>query len=108
MFKFPTFLPLAFTLLMSAASAQGPTHSAADYGSAVASGPVDKRIVVTPQTTAVNVNDGETVEFVIGERSYRWHFDTFISDNHIALARIIPQAPAVTVYIGRNPIYRSW
>jgi hypothetical protein len=110
MFKFATALPLALTLAFSVAHAhaQGPTRTAADFGAAVANGPVDRHIVLTSQTSSVNVNDGETVEFVIGERSYRWHFDTFIHDTNVELVRLIPQAPAIKVYIGRNPTYRSW
>jgi hypothetical protein len=89
------------------AYAAGPSNTAADYGAAVAGGPANKRIVVSADTHAVNVTDGEVVEFVVGERSYLWHFQTYPNVNTLTLNQIIPAANGVKVYVSRNPIYKT-
>jgi len=101
MIKYAVILSLA---LAGSAQAAG---KAADYGVAVSSGTPDKRIVITPTTRSVNVTDGQTVEFVIGERSYLWNFQTYSNVNSLPLQDIIPSAPAVQVYVSRNPLYKQ-
>ncbi|MFA9216640.1 MAG: CzcE family metal-binding protein [Sphingomonadaceae bacterium] len=105
-------LLFSVALATSLAQAAGPTGTAADYGApADASAAVTRRIVLTPETRSVQVNNGETVEFVSGGRSFRWQVDTFISDTNFQLAKIAPPglAPAaITVYVGANPTYRGY
>lgn len=105
-------LTLAAALAASSAQALGLTGTVADYGApADARAPVAQRIVLTPATKSVNVNNGDTVEFVVDGKSFRWHFDTFSNETNFKLAKIVPAGIAVdgiTVYVGANPIYRSY
>lgn len=104
-------LLLSLSLAFGAAHANGLTGTPADFGArAAAAVPVDQRIVLTPDTKVVNVNHGDTVEFVVGDKTFRWHFDTFLSEANFALSTIAPAdipAGGVKVYVAANPIYRG-
>jgi hypothetical protein len=100
-------ISILFAAAAGAAGAAGPTNTAADYGTAVASGPASQRITVGPDTRSVNVTDGDVVEFVIGGQSYLWHFQTFPNVNILTLDQIIPAARGVKVYVARNPLYKN-
>lgn len=105
---FKQALILSLSLLAAGAQAAGPANTSADYGRST-DGPAAKRIVLTPQTKAVNVNDGETVEFIIGDKSFSWHFQTFRNENNFELAKIAPPelgVNGVRVYISPDPVYR--
>lgn len=105
-------LTLAATMAVSNAHALGLTGTSADYGApAAASAPVAQRIVLTAATKSVNVNNGDTVEFVIDGKTFRWHFDTFNNETNFKLAKIAPAgiaADGITVYVGPNPTYRGY
>jgi hypothetical protein len=94
-----------------AASAQSsvPT-SGARYGQAAPADATRKEIVVTPDTRWVNVTDGETVRFVVGNQRFTWHVETYPNTTHFNLADIAPSgvdARGVTVYVASNPLYRD-
>jgi hypothetical protein len=105
-------LTLAATMAVSNAHALGLSGTPADYGApAAASAPVAQRIVLTAATKSVNVNNGDTVEFVIDGKTFRWHFDTFNNETNFKLAKIAPAGVAVDgviVYVGPNPTYRGY
>ncbi len=105
-------LTLAAAMAASSAQALGLSGTAADYGApADARAPVAQRIVLTPATKSVNVNNGDTVEFVVDGKTFRWHFDTFNNETNFKLARIAPAgiaADGITVYVGANPTYRGY
>lgn len=106
-------LTLSFSTLGAAqAHTSAPTGTAADYGSvASTSAPVAQRIVLTPATRSVNVNNGDTVEFVVNGKSFRWHFDTYSNETNFKLSKIAPADVAVDgvkVFVGVNPTYRGY
>lgn len=113
-----TIRPLLFSLALTAtalsaqAHAFGPSGTAADYGTPAGAGSaVAQRIVVQPGAKAVNVTNGDTVEFVVDGKTFRWHFDTYISDTNFKLAKIAPAgvaADGITVYVAPNPLYRGY
>ena len=61
-------------------------------------------IDLTAPRRAVNVTAGETVEFRLPGQTVVWDFDT-LGTPTFALSRIIPDAPAVRVYVAPNPLY---
>jgi hypothetical protein len=61
-------------------------------------------IDLTAPRKAVNVTAGETVEFRLTGHTVVWDFDT-LGTPTFALSRIIPDAPAVRVYVAPNPLY---
>ena len=39
------------------------------------SGPVDRTVVIDDKMQSINVKEGETIRFVVGEKSFAWLFD---------------------------------
>jgi hypothetical protein len=69
-----------------------------------------RTIVITPDTRYVNVVGGDIVKFVVGDKSFAWHFD---GAQHVAPFDLSQTAPPgildhkVTAYVEPNPLYRS-
>jgi len=62
-------------------------------------------IRVTPSTRWVNVNENETVRFVVGDQSFAWQFNG--SRGVFPLANIAPSGVVshpVNVYVGADPL----
>ena len=102
---------VAAILLSGSALAATPTGTAADFGSPVASASLaDRRVVLQPGDRYANVNNGETVEFIINGKSFVWHFDTYPNETSVDLSLLAPSGVAtdgVRVYVGANPLYRG-
>lgn len=67
-----------------------------------------RTIVVTPETRHVRVEGGEIVKFVVGEKSFAWHFNGPATTFALDLNRIAPAdtlAHQVTAYIDPDPLY---
>jgi len=71
----------------------------------------DKVIVITDATRYVNVTGGQTVRFVVGDRSFTWSFQT--GSAHVVpfdLQSIAPQGVLthhVVAYVADNPLYQN-
>lgn len=99
---------LLSALLAATAGAIGLTSTSADYGYSAATIPADRTIVITPSTKSVNVSNGETVEFDIQGKTFRWSFNTFHREAALELSKIAPDGVpvgSVRVYVAANPLY---
>jgi hypothetical protein len=100
-------LALALTLSSGIAAAHA---ASSDYGMNAAAASPARQITLQANSRYVNVADGETVRFVMGEQSFVWHFSTLRGETSFDLAEIAPQGwqlPAVRVYVATNPLYRG-
>jgi plastocyanin len=101
---------LAATLAAASAGAFASTAGTGAYGKAVAPANAQRQIALTPATSGVNVDNGDTVEFKTADGStFTWHFDTLVGESAFSLAKIAPAGsvdPKVIVYVGANPLYR--
>lgn len=100
------------TLILSLALAAGTAHAAnaSDYGIAANATSAARQIELRPGSGSVNVTNGETVRFVVGNESFVWHFATLRDETNFELAEIAPKGwplPGVRVYVASNPIYRG-
>jgi hypothetical protein len=113
--KTTPLLSLMIAITLTAASAASVAVAAAEtpisfLGSAAPeSAAVSRVIVITDANRYVNVTGGETVRFVVGDKSFAWSFETG-SANIIPfdLSRIAPAGllnHKVTAYVAYNPIY---
>ena len=87
-----------------------PTGTSADYGAAVAVQGADKQITVSPETQWVNVNNGETVQFLVGGKTFAWHFDTYQTSPVLNLSAIAPpdlNVGKVKVFVAPDPLYMN-
>ena len=70
----------------------------------------DRVIEVGPDTTTVNVMDGETVRFKVGDRSFTWTFEPTLLHTNFGLSRIAPKdmdVHGVRVYCDPTPYERA-
>lgn len=89
-----------------AAQAMARPFSPLDAGMLV-DAPSDRSVVIGAQTRAVNVTNGETVTFTVGDRRFTYAFDAWSTIGAIDLAAIAPKGvtvPPVRVYIAPNPL----
>jgi heavy-metal resistance protein CzcE len=78
-------------------------------------GPVDRTMVLGPDTHAINVNWGETVRFVVPnasgtEQQFAWRFDGTADKVNLAdIAPSIPGASNVAIYVNQalNPLHEN-
>ena len=67
-------------------------------------------IKILPKTKHVNVTQGETVKFVVGDKSFAWHFYTLRGSTSFALSKIAPKeidTHRVRVFVAPNPLYHG-
>lgn len=94
----------------AASAATAATAATAIYGQPAAGAAADKQVALRPDTRWVNVNNGDTVRFSAGGKSFVWHFDTLQDSPTFALGAIAPRdvdVGAVRVYVAANPLYRN-
>lgn len=99
---------MASMLFFSQAYAAGPTGTKSDYGNISAPESANQVIVITAETKHVNVHNGDTVEFIAGDKKFTWHFDTFRQSSVFDLSNIAPQefpAVGIKVYSQPDPTY---
>jgi hypothetical protein len=68
-------------------------------------GAIDRTIVIDGTTKWINVTEGETIRFVVGEKSFAWIFDSY--DQGKDLKQIAPKGMlsdrSVKVYVAADP-----
>jgi hypothetical protein len=105
-FFFASVATLMLTITALSARAAG---SYADlYGDAVEPSAASRTIAIDPNTSYVNVSRGDTVKFLVGDKTFAWRFDgagtiSEVDLNNIAPANLIDHT--VKVYIKRTPMY---
>lgn len=103
-------LSCSAALLATPASAIGMTGTRADYGSEAPASAATETIRLSQDTKYVNVNNGDTVDFISNGKSFTWHFDTFPGTTSLDLSQLGAKqlhADHVRVYIGANPLYQG-
>ncbi len=77
-------------------------------GQAAAPAAAARTIVITPSTRHVNVEGGEIVRFVVGDKDFAWHFNGPLAVSAFDLNRVTPPGMLdhrVTAYISPNLDY---
>ncbi len=82
---------------------QPTANQLAPYGHAT-SGAAARVVKIDSGTKYLNVTRLETVRFDLGSKSVTWKFDT-LGTAPFSLAKVIPGAEGVTVYVAENPAY---
>jgi hypothetical protein len=68
-------------------------------------GVVNRIIVIDNRMRSINVNEGETIRFVVGQKSFAWLFDRF--DQGSDLKDMAPKGMldrSIKVYVGGIPV----
>jgi hypothetical protein len=99
----------AVAMFTAIAAHAAPTGQPADYGQAASPDEAVARTVeITAGTHYVNVVNGETVRFKVGDDSFAWHVNTYPNLNAFELGKIAPSGvplPKVLVYVAANDTY---
>jgi len=78
------------------------------YGSPQPPSPYGRTIVIAPDTRYVNVTGGETVNFVVGSKTFAWNFFVARTVSNLDLNAIAPPGVLdhpVRVYVAPDPRY---
>jgi hypothetical protein len=104
----------ASLILAAGLSACATRDSANNYagfsGSAVQPSSTYRTVVIGPDTSYVNVTQGDVVNFVIGGTNFTWNFDVSSNIHEIDLNKLAPAGTlnhVVKVYIEQNDIYKG-
>jgi hypothetical protein len=102
----------ATVLGVAVLTASIPSHARkqplALLGERVADAAAERTILITPDTKYVNVEGGETVKFVVGNRTFAWSFNGALTVEAVELNRIFPvgtMTNKVTAYVAPDPRY---
>jgi len=82
----------------------------ADFGAPARIEAAGRTIAITPATKAVNVTNGETVTFVVGDQRFAFSFQTYPTTQSVALATLAPagiEVGNVRVYVAPSPLYQN-
>ncbi len=77
-------------------------------GQSEPAGYATRTVVVGPDTTYINVDRGDVVKFVVGDKSFSWSFDTPSTISEVTLNQVAPAGMldhTVKAYIKRIPVY---
>jgi hypothetical protein len=96
------------TFLMSAAAlpAVAAPDAIALLGTPAPPSPVAQEIRITPKTKYVNVEGGDAVNFIVGDKAFGWIFDGSRNVGSFDLNDVAPRGILdhhVTVYIAPDP-----
>ena len=108
--KLKLLFPTVFALMLSAACTSITTSTPRIdlLGDPASPSAAARTIVITPDTKYVNVTGGETVRFVVGDKTFAWTFNVARTIMSFDLNQIAPPGVLdhkVTVYVAPNPLY---
>jgi hypothetical protein len=102
---------IAFSLVLAAAvltACATRTNYVALYGQPASVSAAERTIVINPDTRYVNVTGGETVGFVVGDKSFAWNFFVARTVNDFRLNDVAPPGVLdhpVQAYVAPDPRY---
>ena len=79
-------------------------------GNPAPSSAAQRTIVITPDTKWVNVEGGEIVNFVVGDKSFAWDFYVGFTVSSFDLSRVAPPGVLnrrIVAYVSPDPRYRG-
>ena len=69
-----------------------------------------RSIVITPDTKWVNVEGGEIINFIVGDKSFAWHFYVGFTVSSFDLRLVAPPGllqRRIVAYVSPDPMYRG-
>ncbi|WP_293778687.1 CzcE family metal-binding protein [uncultured Oxalicibacterium sp.] len=104
----PAALLITATLALATGCASPPRVEL--YGNPAPSAAAQRSIVITPETRWVNVEGGEIVNFIVGDKMFAWDFYVGTTISHFDLNEVAPAGildHRVTAYVSPDPRYRG-
>jgi hypothetical protein len=104
---FPASISLAFALTVLGACATRTSYVDL-YGDPAPSSAATRTIVIQPNTRHVNVEGGEVIRFVAGDKEFAWNFFVARGVSNFRLNEVAPPGVLdheVQVYVSLDPRY---
>ena len=102
-------LTLAFTgCMMLSAPAFSETTRVDLLGYPSTAAAATRTIVITPDTKWVNVEGGEFINFIVGDKSFAWHFYVGFTVTSFDLQLVAPPGllqRRIMAYVSPDPMY---
>ena len=101
-------LPMLLVLSLALSACTTRTSYVDLYGQAAPPAAADYTIVVTPATKYVNVEGGQTVNFVVGDKQFAWTFNVARTVHSFDLNEVAPPGllmRVVRAYVSPDPKY---
>jgi hypothetical protein len=106
---YPPIIVLSLVLAAAVLTACATRTSYVDlYGQPAPVSAAERAIVITPDTRYVNVTGGETIGFVVGDKSFAWNFFVARTVNDFRLNDVAPPGVLdhpVQAYVAPDPRY---
>jgi len=106
--KFISLVPMAFIAAFVVGGCAARTSFVDLYGQSAPALAAQRTIVITPATKYVNVEGGQIVRFVAGDKEFAWNFNTAGSISSFALNDVAPPGVLdhpVRAYVSPDPKY---
>lgn len=100
----------AILIPLGAMAANVEANKSHPKGSSAEATASTRTVKITQKAKYVNVRQGETVKFVVGDQTFTWYFDTYRNRDNFALSDIAPSdinTHGVRVYVAPNPLYQN-
>lgn len=101
---------LAFTVALLAACETPAPRDPKLYGDLAPPASAQRTIVIHPDTRHVNVEGGEIVRFVVGDKEFAWNFFVASAISSFDLSEVAPPGildHPVRAYVKPDPKYRG-
>lgn len=101
-------MPVMFVIALALSACAARTSYAYLYGDPAPTTGADRTIVITPATKYVNVEGGETINFIAGSNQFAWSFFVARSVHSFDLNEVAPPGVldhVVRVYVSPDPKY---
>ena len=99
---------LAFSALMSFSMPAFAESRFDLLGNAAPSTAATRNIVITPETKWVNVEGGEIINFIVGDKAFAWDFYVGSTVSSFDLSRVAPPGVLnrrIEAYVSPDPRY---
>ncbi|MDB5763463.1 MAG: hypothetical protein JWQ21_2458 [Herminiimonas sp.] len=100
-------IALAFMLSTASLPSGAVMHGVDFFGNPVPASAAQRTVTIKPDTKYVNVQGGEIIKFVVGDKAFAWDFNSPITRS-FKLNRIAPPGVLdreVMTYVAPNPLY---
>lgn len=102
------FIPATFFIAAILSACATRTSFTDLYGQSAPTSAFEHVIVITPATKYVNVEGGQTIKFVVGEKEFSWTFNVARTVHAFDLNEVAPPGVldhVVRAYVSRDPKY---
>ncbi len=103
-----SFLPMTLVTAFALGACATRTSIVDLYGQSAPTSAAERTLVITPTTKYVNVEGGQIVKFVVGDKEFAWNFNNASTVRSFDLNDVAPSgvlSHVVRAYVAPDPKY---